>query len=60
MNYALSGLVGFEMKNKTIGVYGTGAIGLAAIRIFHGFGCKILAFDVVKNPAAEELGVKYV
>lgn len=35
MNYALSGLVGFEMKNKTVGVYGTGAIGLAAAKIFH-------------------------
>jgi hypothetical protein len=32
-NYTLSGLVGFEMKNKAVGVVGTGAIGVEACRI---------------------------
>jgi hypothetical protein len=33
-DYTLSGLVGFEVRSKTIGVLGTGAIGAAACRIF--------------------------
>jgi D-lactate dehydrogenase len=33
-NYTLSGLVGFEVRSKTIGVVGTGAIGAAACSIF--------------------------
>lgn len=32
-NYALNGLVGFEMNKKTVGVIGTGAIGVEACRI---------------------------
>lgn len=33
-DYTLSGLVGFELKSKTVGIVGTGAIGAAACRIF--------------------------
>jgi len=33
-DYSLSGLVGFELRAKTVGVIGTGAIGLAACQIF--------------------------
>lgn len=33
-DYTLSGLVGFELRSKTIGILGTGAIGSAAARIF--------------------------
>ena len=44
MNYALSGLVGFEMKNKTVGIYGTGAIGLAAAKIFHVSNCTDISY----------------
>ena len=33
-DYTLSGLVGFELRCKTVGVFGTGAIGSAAARIF--------------------------
>ena len=39
-NFSLSGLVGFEIHGKTVGVMGTGNIGLAAIRIFKGFGTR--------------------
>ncbi|MGI2258770.1 2-hydroxyacid dehydrogenase [Shewanella sp. GXUN23E] len=59
-NFNLDGLVGFNMYGKTVGVIGTGKIGLATIRILLGFGCKVLAFDPYPNPAVEALGVPYV
>lgn len=60
-NFSLDGLVGFDLHGKTVGIVGTGRIGQVAARIFHGFGCRILAFD--SNPDAvlvSELGVHYV
>ena len=59
-NFSLEGLTGFNMHGRTAGVIGTGKIGVAVIRILKGFGMNILAFDPFKNPAAEELGAKYV
>ncbi|MGV3613777.1 MAG: 2-hydroxyacid dehydrogenase [Fimbriimonas sp.] len=56
-NFALDGLIGFDMVGKTVGVIGTGKIGAAACRIFHGFGCRVLAHDPFPN---EELGLEYV
>jgi len=59
-NFALDGLMGFDMHGKTAGVIGTGKIGEAACSILRGFGCRVLAFDPVKNPACEAMGVEYV
>ncbi len=59
-NFALDGLMGFDMHGKTAGVIGTGKIGEAACAILRGFGCRVLAFDPVKNPACEAMGVQYV
>lgn len=59
-DYSLSGLEGWEVKSKTIGVLGTGAIGCAAVSIFKGFGSRVLAHDLERNPAVEELGAEYV
>lgn len=39
------GLVGNELKGKTIGIVGTGAIGMAVAKLCHAFGCKIVAFN---------------
>eukprot|EP01033_Poteriospumella_lacustris_P013393 gene13393-9592_t len=44
-NFNLDGLEGFELREKTIGVYGAGSIGRTVIRNLSGFGCKILAYD---------------
>ena len=44
-NFALNGLVGFDMHGKTVGVVGMGKIGKCAARILAGFGCRVLAFD---------------
>lgn len=59
-NFSLSGLVGFNMHGKTVGVIGTGKIGVATIRILLGFGCRVLAYDPYPNPAVLALGVSYV
>ncbi len=49
MNFSLDGLVGFDMNGKTVGIIGTGKIGRIVAKILHGFGCKILAYDVVTD-----------
>lgn len=60
-NFSLSGLVGFDLKGKTVGVIGTGKIGQVFARIMRGFGCEVLLFDVNHNEAfAKEIGGKYV
>ncbi|WP_269519836.1 2-hydroxyacid dehydrogenase [Alteromonas sp. BMJM2] len=59
-NFALSGLMGFTLHNKTVGVVGTGKIGCSVIRILSGFGCRILCYDPNKNHDAMDLGAQYV
>ena len=49
-NFSLVGLTGVNFHGKTAGIIGTGKIGAAMCRICHGFGMKILAYDVYKNP----------
>ncbi len=58
-NFSLEGLTGFNFHGKTVGVIGTGKIGIATIRILKGFGMNILAYDPYENPIAIELGVTY-
>ena len=57
--YLLDGLLGFDMHGKTIGVIGTGKIGLCLIKIMKGFGCNIIAYDPNPSDEAIALGVKY-
>lgn len=45
-NFTLSGLVGFDVYGKTVGVLGTGKIGQCFIDIVVGMGCKVLAYDL--------------
>jgi D-lactate dehydrogenase len=59
-NFALNGLMGFDLKEKTVGVIGTGKIGEAFCRIMLGFGCEVLAFDLNANRELEAAGVDYV
>ncbi|MFA5506938.1 MAG: 2-hydroxyacid dehydrogenase [Vulcanimicrobiota bacterium] len=44
-NFALHGLLGFDLHGKTVGVVGTGKIGGVVVDILKGFGCRILAHD---------------
>ncbi|KAJ3371380.1 hypothetical protein GGF31_003303 [Allomyces arbusculus] len=50
-DFSLDGLVGFDIKGKTIGVAGTGKIGACFVQIALGFGARVLCYDVYKNPA---------
>jgi D-lactate dehydrogenase len=59
-DFRLDGLLGRDMHGRTVGVVGTGKIGEAFTRIAHGFGMKLLGWDVVENPACVELGMAYV
>jgi D-lactate dehydrogenase len=59
-NFALDGLLGFDLYGCTVGIVGTGNIGLCFARIMQGFGCNLLAYDVEENPDCLELGVEYI
>jgi D-lactate dehydrogenase len=59
-NFSLDGLLGFNLHDRTVGIIGTGKIGLILGQIMKGFGCNILAYDVYRNPELEALGGKYV
>ena len=59
-NFALEGLLGFDMKGRTVGVVGTGRIGATFARILAGFGCTILAVDPAPDPDCIAAGVRYV
>ena len=58
-DFSLGGLMGFNFYEKTAGIIGTGKIGAAMCRICHGFGMKVIAYDVYENPALKEF-VEYV
>jgi D-lactate dehydrogenase len=59
-NFALEGLLGFDLNGRTAGVIGTGKIGAVAARILRGFGCEVLAFDPWPDEECRSLGVDYV
>ncbi len=59
-NFSLTGLVGFNMQNRNVGIIGTGRIGLATIKVLLGFGCHVFAHDPYPNQAVLDLGVEYV
>src|SRR5690606_32211673 len=59
-NFALDGLLGFDLHGKRVGVVGTGRIGTAFCRIMLGFGCEVLAYDLYPNDDVTALGARYV
>ncbi len=56
-NFSLEGLTGFDLYKKTVGIIGTGKIGLAFADICGGFGMNIIGYDIVKS---ENFRGKYV
>ena len=58
-NFALNGLLGFNLHGKTIGVVGTGKIGKAFCNIMLGFGCRVLAYDIYPDASLTEKGITY-
>lgn len=60
-NFTLDKLVGFDLYGKSIGIIGTGKIGAAFARIMNGFGCKIIAYDLVENSELiEQININYL
>ncbi|MBQ1087823.1 2-hydroxyacid dehydrogenase [Streptomyces sp. B93] len=59
-DFRLDGLMGRDLHGRTAGVLGTGKIGEAFARIAHGFGMRLLGWDIAENPACVELGMEYV
>lgn len=60
-NFSLSGLTGFDLHGKTMGVIGTGRIGRVFIDICCGFGMKVLAYDKFPTEGLDNGGtVRYV
>ncbi len=60
MNFALDGLLGFDLHRKRIGIVGTGRIGLALANVMTGFGCELCASDPCPDTTFEKLGGEYV
>lgn len=59
-NLNLHGLVGFDVSDKTVGIIGTGKVGRIVARIMRGFGCRVLAYDMIESPEVIGGGGKYV
>ncbi len=60
-NFSLHGLMGFDMYGKTVGIIGIGKIAKILVEILHGFGMKILAYDVYPDEAyAKKHRITYV
>jgi D-lactate dehydrogenase len=59
-NFALDGLLGFDLHGRCVGVVGTGRIGTVFTRIMAGFGCRLMAYDPFPNDEVRELGARYV
>lgn len=58
-NFALNGLLGFDLHGKTAGLIGLGKIGLATARILKGFGCRVLGYDVAEPAEAGSIGIEF-
>lgn len=59
-NFALDGLVGFDLAGKTAGVVGTGRIGAIVARLLWHLRCRVIAVDLYRDEHLLELGVEYV
>ncbi|POX63022.1 hydroxyacid dehydrogenase [Streptomyces sp. Ru62] len=59
-DFRLDGLMGRDLRGRTAGVVGTGKIGTAFARIAHGFGMRLLGWDIAEHPDCLALGMEYV
>ncbi|MFC6224984.1 2-hydroxyacid dehydrogenase [Hymenobacter artigasi] len=60
-DFRLDNLVGFDLHGKTVGIIGCGTIGGTLAGLLHGFGCRLLGYDI--QPDAEltrRYGLEYV
>ncbi|MBC2607965.1 2-hydroxyacid dehydrogenase [Pelagicoccus albus] len=59
-NFALDGLVGFDLHGLTVGIIGTGKIGSIVASLFQGFGCQVICHDKFENESLILAGASYV
>lgn len=59
-NFALEGLLGFDLHKRTAGIVGAGKIGIAVARILKGFGCRVLVHDPAPSPELGAIGAEAV
>lgn len=60
-DFRLDALVGFDLHGKTVGIIGCGTIGGTMAGLLHGFGCRLLGYDVQPDATlTQRYGVEYV
>ena len=60
-NFTVDNIVGFDLHKKTVGIIGTGRIGGVTASIMHGFGCRLLGYDIKENKElSKQYGLQYV
>ncbi len=59
-NFALNGLMGFDLRGRTVGIVGTGRIGRQVAQALRGFDVRLLGYDVFENPDCLAMGMEYV
>jgi len=59
-NFSLNGLLGFDLFGRTVGIVGTGQIGVCVAEAIGGFGCRLLGYDLTPNARCQSLGMQYV
>jgi len=52
--------LGRELHGKTVGIVGTGAIGIRTAQLFQAFGCKVIAWSRTQKPEVTAMGITYV
>lgn len=58
-NFALNGLMGFDLHGKTVGLIGLGKIGLVTAKILKGFSCRVLGHDIEKRDEFDRVGIEF-
>lgn len=60
-NFTTGNLLGFDLNRKTVGIIGLGKIGSVFAKIMHGFGCRLLGYDIRENKElTQKYGLEYV
>ena len=56
---ASAGLMGMELGTKTVGIIGTGRIGIMTAKLFKAFGCRVIGYSRTKKEEAVQAGIEY-
>lgn len=60
-DFTTTNLIGYDLHGKTVGIIGVGKIGSVFAKIMHGFGCKLLGYDIEENGSLkQQYGLEYV